>query len=100
MHVYNISENNNGCLRDCEADPLDNSCNLIKERRRKIDKIQRQTINMNSQNLATSAGNRKGKIIAKTILDPISIDNTCTEVVLLLLYRTYSKETLVQNDVL
>ena len=56
----------------------------------------KQTINMDSENAAARANNGKYKISAMVIFDPVSVDNTYTDIVLLkylLLFRAYNKET-------
>ena len=56
----------------------------------------KKTINMDSQNAAARANNGKYKISAMAIFDPVSVDNTYTDIVLLkylLLFRAYNKET-------
>lgn len=56
----------------------------------------KQTINMDSENAAARANNGKYKISAMAIFDPVSVDNTYTDIVLLkylLLFRAYNKET-------
>ena len=56
----------------------------------------KKTINMDSENAAARANNGKYKISAMVIFDPVSVDNTYTDIVLLkylLLFRAYNKET-------
>lgn len=56
----------------------------------------KKTINMDSENAAARANNGKYKIRAMAIFDPVSVDNTYTDIVLLkylLLFRAYNKET-------
>ena len=51
---------------------------------------------MDSENAAARANNGKYKIRAMAIFDPVSVDNTYTDIVLLkylLLFRAYNKET-------
>ena len=61
---------NDGVIHDFDANPSDNSCSLKKERCGIVDEKEKQTKNVNSENVAARADIGKGNVIANDHFRP------------------------------